>query len=175
MYIPLFPIQTKSPVPSRRAPNTVINPGPYSKHRGFPQQDRVEPKEWRTVFDDYEDSSTKVGYPYVGLFGKARPVYGKCPWCGSPLCFVEEQGVLVCPGCNRKTPVRSEMRTVESPNLTQAPQQRRQLAISDPKDQKLQPNPNKSGIGKEFAMYRQPDADLSFNIRDYPGQVSRDY
>jgi hypothetical protein len=154
-------------------PSSMSEPGigPYPSGRKqyeLPQQDRVMPEDWRKIFDNYEDGSFKPGYPFTGIFGSEKaPFYGKCATCMKPMYLVQEAGELVCSGCGKRKNI-NQMNILEQPNLTNAPRQRRQLAISDPKDQKLQPNPDmQSGSPREFA-WNEPTVDPLGRDVSYP-------
>ncbi len=134
----------------RRETMPIINPGPYSPFHSTPQQDRMSDQEWRKIFDNL-DSSEKVGYPYVGLFGReeCREEYGKCPYDNHKMVILEERNLVFCPFC------------------------RRQLAISDPKEQKLNINPQ---LETQERIDGSPlPSEMSFDWRKYPGQVTKDY
>lgn len=135
----------------------------------------MDAEEWRGIFDDYDDSSEKAGYPYVGLRGSvegiAHPVGAKCAFCRVPFVVVDDNKGR-CPSCGREVSI---MRTVEAPNLEEAPYQRKQLAVNDPKEMKLQPNPDMEEDGKEIAQDRPRDGDLPFDITLYPRMTGPDF
>lgn len=83
--------------------------------------------------------------------------------------------MLICPQCRRNYPVRSVMRTLEAPNIQQGPYQRRQLAISDPKEQKMQPDLSKESLTGQDIMPQMADGPAGFDITMYPGNTQRGY
>jgi len=152
-----------------------VNPGPYSKHRDFPIGDRMEPEDWRGIFDDYEEGSDKIGYPSVGIRGSvaegAEAVGALCAFCRVPFVVVApDRGQ--CPSCGRPTSIA---RILEAPNQNDSPRQRKQLAIGDPKSQKLQPNLDLEEGGKEIAQDRPRDGTLPFDITMYPRATGPDF
>lgn len=141
------PRQILKYLPRNTVKFTVLDPltspvgqGPYPTSHTTPAQDRVMPDMWRAIFDDYEDSSAWPGCQYgVSTFGSEN-MYGKCAKCMGPMFIVQEEGLIVCPKCGHRKEVTHPMRINEQPNMNYGPKQRRQLAVDDPKDQKIQPN-----------------------------------
>lgn len=84
------------------------NPGPYSPFWTTPKDDRMGDKDWRKIFDDYDDRAIKPGYPYTDIYG-AKEIVGKCPYCKSPMPLHMTKQLIYCPYCRRQL-------VVEAPN-----------------------------------------------------------
>lgn len=137
------------------------NPGPYSKYFTTPKGDRVEFSDWQKIFDDYDDTAIKPGYPYVSIYGKQFEVVGKCAFCQNPI--LASGRVVFCFVCKKKLVDRNKSN--ESPD-TVFPYGRRRRYNEAPDSE----YPSETS-GQELAYNTPLPSETQFDANNYPQQA----
>ena len=130
--------------------------GPYPPFYDTPQQGRMGFSDFDKLFDNYDDGSYKMGYPYTTLFGSKVEVVGRCPKC---LNFMVMKPMEDKPG----TSVGVKMQPF-------CPFCRPQLTVGDPKAEKLNYNPLLESPDPMEKWNDPLDSECLFDPRYYPSQ-----
>jgi hypothetical protein len=124
-----------------------VGAGPYPEHYDGPQQDRVEPETFR---DKIYDDYDPQGYAFLPQF----EANARCPYDGHEMVILQDApDRMGCPFC------------------------RRQLAISDPKEQRairVQPNPERESVSTPNLPTEPRGQNPSYDPTMYPSQTGPD-
>ena len=130
-------IGVKKRMPTGIGPHLVKPDSTESEHLGFSDFDKV--------FKNYDDSSCKVGMPFVGLFGSNGV---QCPYC---------------------------MKINEARDMGQYCQFcRRELAVDVPQEKDHNYNQSKETTGGQSAQDGPAPYEMKFDHTAYPGRIPGD-
>jgi hypothetical protein len=77
--------------------------GPYTTKPGQTEGDHLGFSDFDKVFNDYDDSNIKSGYPYVDIYGNfSVKSPAKCAYCNKPMITNYDKDLIYCPHCRRQ-------------------------------------------------------------------------